>query len=175
MKKLLLLPLLFLAMTLISQKNDFKIEIDVDEMTGDTTIGTSVFRFSTKINSTVGLDIRLATAQGITYLCAIFYTDRLLSIDTEDKLMIKLANGEIITGQSLTRKISQYESSAGLYSTVIIYDMPPDSYQLLATNEIVMIRAESSKVNLDIYPGSKKSPSVCMANFSQYYSAVIID
>jgi len=166
MKILLAIYLLFVAFATFAQK-PIKITTTTDDFNGSKSTSTEQIWFRDMASYEGGLWLSLHQYPEGLYLAAVVNDDHLSMIDPGQKMIIKMADGSMITMEATARVIADYVSS-DKYRLIPVYGLPEDDLAKLSTTLIEKIRIETTDGNLDREPSPKKSPAMCMDAFRQF-------
>lgn len=166
MKILLAIYLLFVAFATFAQK-PLKITTTTDEFTGAKSTSTDQIWFRDMASYEGGLWLSLHQYPEGLYLAVVVNDDHLSMIDPGQKMIIKMADGTMITLQATARMVADYVSS-DKYRLIPVYGLPEDDLAKLSTVLIEKIRIETNDGNLDREPSPKKMPAICMDAFRQF-------
>ena len=166
MKILLAIYLLFVAFATFAQ-NPIKITTTTDEFTGAKSTSTDQIWFRDMASYEGGLWLSLHQYPEGLYLAVVVNDDHMSMIDPGQKMIIKMADGTMITLQATARMVADYVSS-DKYRLIPVYGLPEDDLTKLSTVQIEKIRIETSDGNLDREPSPKKTPGICMDAFRQF-------
>ena len=165
--KYLILPVILFTYLNISAQKPIKITTTTDEFTGAKSTSTEQVWFRDMASYQGGLWFSMhKTSDGI-FLAAVVNDDHLSMIDAGNKMIMKMADGTMITLEAVALSIADY-ASTDKYRLIPVYGLPEGALEKLATVEIEKVRIETTDGNLDRDPSPKKTPAICMDAFTQF-------
>lgn len=168
MKYLLLLSF-FIAQTAFAQK-ECKMVTNVDEFTGDTTMGTSLFLYGFTQEQHYQW-FNLVTVHNENYLVTTFEAEDPAYSDSDDNVILKMEDGSMINLHPYTRSEIEVTSNAD-YSISVICPINDEDLLKLTQVPILKVRIETDEGYYDTDPVGKKHGPEAMANFERYYKYV---
>ena len=150
-----------------SAQKPIKITTEVDAFTGDTSISTSIIEFRDFATYQGGLVFVLHSLPSGYYIETLIGTDHLVSIEAGQAMIIKMADGTIITLACIKYAIADYKTSSSYWISAF-YGLPADDLDKLASVAIEKIRFETTEANIDKDPSPKKAPENCRLAFAEF-------
>lgn len=170
------LPLLFAALiacALAHSQSDISIKTEKDAFTGDiiTTSGSITWNLDHKYGGN-GLQFVAHKNNDDLFLTAVLHTKEIVWIRTGDNMLIKMADGSVITVACMVDASSEVKSMS-LFTAYPLYRISEGGMRKLAAQNISQVRIQASGSHIDFLPGRKSMPDDCRIAFASFCKQVL--